>query len=118
FLAGALRGAGRPAVGVGRRGFGHREGAPGQVHGRARPPGVRVRGERRIPLADAPGSSGCPWSHPVSPAVMVVSRRPAAVAPPEETPARHRGAAVPAVVSGPGRGRGARRSGTRTRPWN
>src|SRR6185437_6290557 len=97
-LAGALRRPGGPAVGIGRRGLGHRQGAPGPAHGRAGPRGVRVRGERRIPLARAPGSPGCPRSHPASPAVLVVPGRPAAVAAPQAAPARCRGPAVPAMT--------------------
>src|SRR5207302_3184442 len=76
-------------------------------HGRARPRGVRVRGERRVSLARAPRSPGRPRSDPAPPAVLVVPGRPAAVAAPEAAPAGRRGPALPAVTTPPGPGRSA-----------
>ena len=66
-----------------------------------------------LPITSAPAGAGRPRSHLVSPAVVVLSGRLAAVASPEETPARHRGSAVLALTGTvsrrPGRGPAVRR---------
>jgi hypothetical protein len=98
-VAGAMRGEGRPALGVRGGGFGHRQGAPGPVHGIAVRGGrFRLRVERGLPGALAPGGTRRTRADRTSPDVVVLPGRPAAVAAPQASAARYRGTADPAVI--------------------
>src|SRR5690606_24642318 len=90
-LAGAAGGPGRRGQCVGGRRVGAGQGAQGRPHGGAGVRGVRVRGERRLPVAAPPGGAGPARADSAPPALLVLPRRPAAVAASETTPGSRRG---------------------------
>lgn len=95
-LAGPHRDQGRPVLHRGRGGLGDREGPPGHDDGRTgrgirRVRRFRLRGQRRIPVARTQGRAGGAGADAPPPAFVVLPRRAAQVAAPQEGPLLRRG---------------------------
>jgi hypothetical protein len=105
-------GQGRPALSLGSGRLGDRQGIPRHPDGRTRGAAsrLRVRRQRRLPGSGPPGGPGDPRPHRVPPPLLVLPRRPPAMAPPAHPPPGHRGPANAAVTR---RGTASRSAGRR-----